>query len=63
MNTSTFMSRLSEHGHVHDAHHQHKQAPGDPAGEPQSHPHRHSRILHKHPHYPDLHHRHEHEHA
>jgi hypothetical protein len=29
-------------------------------GEPHSHPHRHSRLVHSHPHYPDLHHRHEH---
>jgi hypothetical protein len=28
--------------------------------EPHSHPHRHEPLRHKHPHYPDLHHRHGH---
>jgi hypothetical protein len=35
----------------------------DLAGEPHGHPHRRSRLVHKHPHYPDLHHRHQHEHV
>jgi hypothetical protein len=35
-------------------------APSDPDGEPHSHPHQHGGLVHKHPHYPDLHHRHEH---
>jgi hypothetical protein len=52
-----------EHRHMHDIHHQHGHALGDPAGEPHSHWHRHPRVVHEHPHYPDLHHSHEHEHV
>lgn len=48
------------HRHVHDAHHRHDHAAGDPPGEPHSHPHRHGRLRHAHPHAPDSHHRHEH---
>jgi len=46
--------------HVHDAHHQHAHAPGDPPGEPHTHWHEHPRLVHSHPHYPDMHHRHSH---
>lgn len=52
-----------EHDHWHDhadPHHQHDHAPGDPPGPRHSHRHRHGRLTHSHPHYPDLHHRHEH---
>ena len=53
----------TEHDHWHDhadPHHQHDHAPGDPPGPRHSHRHRHGRLTHSHPHYPDLHHRHEH---
>ena len=32
--------------------------PGDPAGALHAHVHAHARLIHRHPHYPDLHHRH-----
>jgi drug/metabolite transporter (DMT)-like permease len=48
------------HRHLHDAHHRHAHAAGEPAGEPHTHPHRHLPLVHSHPHYPDLHHRHRH---
>ena len=35
-----------------------KALPGDPPGQPHSHPHRHQPLRHSHAHYPDLHHRH-----
>lgn len=37
-----------EHGHVHDAHHQHAHGPNDPTGEPHTHWHEHSRLVHSH---------------
>jgi len=49
-----------DHLHSHDAHHEHSQAPSDPASEPHTHPHRHVPVVHAHPHYPDIHHRHGH---
>src|SRR5262249_7588751 len=45
-----------EHRHAHDEHHRHDHAPDAPAGEPHTHRHRHAPLVHKHPHYPDLHH-------
>jgi zeaxanthin glucosyltransferase len=38
----------------------HEHSPSDPPGEPHSHRHRHAWLRHAHPHYPDIHHRHEH---
>src|SRR5262249_15172149 len=46
--------------HTHVLHQQNEQLPDDPAGEPHTHPHRHERLEHSHPHYPDIHHRHPH---
>jgi drug/metabolite transporter (DMT)-like permease len=48
------LSERHEHDHGHEA--------GDPAGEPHTHRHHHAPMRHKHPHYPDLHHRHGHAH-
>jgi hypothetical protein len=47
-------------GAIHDTHHRHTHAPSDPDEEPHTHPHQHGALVNKHPHYPDLHHRHEH---
>ncbi|TMP98901.1 MAG: EamA family transporter, partial [Verrucomicrobia bacterium] len=41
--------------------HQHTHGPNDPPGEPHSHWHRHEELVHSHPHYPDIHHRHSHQ--
>ena len=50
-----------EHAHRHDdAHHDHPHA-GEPRSLWHSHRHRHEPIAHGHRHWPDLHHRHEHE--
>jgi drug/metabolite transporter (DMT)-like permease len=52
------------HARVHDAHHQHEHAPGNPPVTdpvPHAHPHRHEPMTHTHAHYPDLHHRHGHD--
>ncbi len=46
--------------YVHDEHHQHVHDEFAPLGEPHSHSHRHERMVHRHPHYPDIHHRHAH---
>jgi drug/metabolite transporter (DMT)-like permease len=51
-----------EHVHSHrhdDDHHQHFHA-DLPAATRHLHPHRHDELVHAHPHWPDLHHRHEH---
>ncbi|MDA0261052.1 MAG: DMT family transporter [Proteobacteria bacterium] len=48
------------HAHVHnDGHHGHDHDPMPQT--PHVHPHRHEPIRHKHPHFPDAHHRHEHD--
>jgi hypothetical protein len=56
-------TRRSEHEHAHrhdDGHHDHAHA-GQPRSLWHSHRHRHAPLRHAHPHWPDLHHRHEHE--
>ncbi len=55
--------REIEHTHSHrhdDGHHNHVH-PGLPAWTRHTHRHRHEEMRHSHPHWPDLHHRHEHE--
>ncbi|MEZ5988372.1 MAG: EamA family transporter [Planctomycetota bacterium] len=52
-----------EHWHRHDdGHHTHSH-PGLPASHRHSHLHGHERLVHSHSHWPDLHHRHQHEEA
>ena len=51
------LERLS---HIHDEHHQHEHEEPVLACESHSHGHRHAAMFHTHPHYPDIHHRHEH---
>ncbi|QRN82955.1 DMT family transporter [Chloroflexota bacterium] len=49
------------HTHFHpDQHHDHDHPEGEEAIGRHSHEHTHSEIVHSHPHWPDLHHRHEH---
>lgn len=49
------------HRHRHDdGHHDHDHLPGQVTARAHSHPHTHARLVHRHPHFPDLHHRHRH---
>lgn len=51
------------HTHVHshdDGHHSHTHTEGELSMHPHIHEHAHKQVVHSHPHYPDLHHRHEH---
>ena len=55
-----------EHSHVHndgDHDHGHEGSIIRPHSQPHSHWHRHEPLRHKHVHYPDLHHRHDHQHS
>lgn len=49
-----------EHSHRHDDDHHTHEHPGHPASIRHSHWHEHEEMEHAHPHWPDLHHRHEH---
>lgn len=49
-----------EHEHAHDDDHHDHPHPELPPAARHTHRHGHARIVHLHPHYPDLHHRHEH---
>jgi hypothetical protein len=44
---------------VHDEHHVHTHSPDDPPGVPHVHRHKHTKLVHAHPHFPDLHHNHD----
>jgi hypothetical protein len=58
------LAERHEHAHVHDAHHQHWHAIGNPPVTdpvPHAHQHHHAPMTHEHAHYSDLHHRHGHE--
>jgi drug/metabolite transporter (DMT)-like permease len=50
-----------EHAHRHDDGHHDHALPGEPRSLWHTHRHRHEPTVHAHPHWPDLHHRHEHE--
>jgi drug/metabolite transporter (DMT)-like permease len=57
------LTERHEHDHRHDGlQHSHRHAHGGnvAAGESHTHPHSHRPMAHRHPHYPDIHHRHAH---